>query len=121
MLAEVGTFATALALAAVLYAAFALLRSIQSSDLRWAASGRNGIYAATTLLGLALVLLSSPAPGAGAGVPSPGWHSGGRPSGGGKSTRAGCGERWAGAAASSERASQAVAARFIGPCRYVRR
>jgi len=57
MLAEVGTIVIGLALAAALYATFAVLQSIRRSDGRWARSGRNGVYAAAALLGLALLLL----------------------------------------------------------------
>jgi len=59
MIAEVGTLTVGLALAAALYAAFAVFWSIRRSDLRWAESGRNGIYATAVLLGLALLLLLS--------------------------------------------------------------
>ncbi|HIE38539.1 MAG TPA: redoxin domain-containing protein, partial [Anaerolineae bacterium] len=57
MLAEVGAFSIALALAAALYGTFAILWSIRHADPRWAESGRNGVYATTGLLGLALLLL----------------------------------------------------------------
>ncbi len=57
MLAEVGTSVVGLALAAALYAAFAVYKSIRRTDPRWARSGHNGIYAAASLLGLALLLL----------------------------------------------------------------
>jgi cytochrome c-type biogenesis protein CcmF len=57
MLAEVGSILVGLALATLVYAACAILRSILRPDPRWAQSGRNGVYAATGLLGLALALL----------------------------------------------------------------
>jgi cytochrome c-type biogenesis protein CcmF len=57
MLAELGSILTGLALAAALYAAFAVIWSIRVSDPRWARSGYNGIYAASGLLGLALLAL----------------------------------------------------------------
>jgi len=57
MLAEVSTISAGLALAAALYAACAVFLSIRREDRRWAESGRNGIYAATGLLGLSTLLL----------------------------------------------------------------
>ncbi|MBN1954790.1 MAG: cytochrome c biogenesis protein CcsA [Anaerolineae bacterium] len=57
MLVEVGPIFLGLALAAVLYAAFAAFLGSRRSDSRWAQSGRNGVYAATLLLGLALLVL----------------------------------------------------------------
>jgi len=57
MLAEVGSILVGLALVAVLYAAFAAFWSIRQSDPRWAESSRNGIYATTGLLALALLAL----------------------------------------------------------------
>ncbi len=57
MLAEVGLFFTALALAVVLYAAWAGWWAIRRDDERWSASGRNGMTAAAALLGLALLAL----------------------------------------------------------------
>ena len=57
MLAEVGSILIGLALAAAVYAVFAAFWSIHRSDLRWAGSGRSGIYATATLLALALLAL----------------------------------------------------------------
>ncbi len=64
MLAELGTILTGLALAAVVYAAFATYWSIHKKahsetvpSKMWAESGRNGIYAAAALLGLAVLAL----------------------------------------------------------------
>ncbi len=57
MLAQIGSVLTALALTAALYAAFAIYWSIRRDDLRWAASGRNAVYAAAGLLGLAVLVL----------------------------------------------------------------
>jgi cytochrome c-type biogenesis protein CcmF len=62
MLAEVGSVLSGLALVAVLYAAFAALWGLRRTDRgrpdsRWAQSGRNSVYAATLLLGLALLVL----------------------------------------------------------------
>lgn len=57
MLAEVGLILVWLALAAVLYAAFAAFVGLRQADPRWALSARNGVYATTGLLGLALILL----------------------------------------------------------------
>jgi len=58
MAAEVGYLASLLALAAALYAAYALGRGVRRREALWLASGRNGIAAATGLLGLALCLLA---------------------------------------------------------------
>ncbi len=57
MLAEVGLILTGLALAVALYAACAAFWGIHRSDSRWALSARNGVYATTGLLGLALLAL----------------------------------------------------------------
>ena len=57
MLAEIGSILTGLALAVALYAAGAAFWSIHRSDSRWAQSARNGVYAATGLLGVAFLLL----------------------------------------------------------------
>lgn len=57
MLAEIGSILIALSLAAAAYSAFAMFRAIRQSDSRWAESARNGVYAATGLLGLALLAL----------------------------------------------------------------
>jgi cytochrome c-type biogenesis protein CcmF len=57
MLAEVGSILVGLALVAAVYAVFAAFWSIHRSDLRWAESGRNGIYATAALLALALLIL----------------------------------------------------------------
>ncbi len=57
MLAELGSILTGLALAAALYAAGAIVRSIQGDDDRWWRSGRNGIVSSAALLGLALTAL----------------------------------------------------------------
>jgi cytochrome c-type biogenesis protein CcmF len=57
MLAEVGTFLVGLALTVTLYAACATLWGIRQADPRWAESGRNGVYASTGLLGLAILVL----------------------------------------------------------------
>ncbi|MGD2143225.1 MAG: cytochrome c-type biogenesis CcmF C-terminal domain-containing protein [Anaerolineae bacterium] len=57
MLAETGSILTGLALAATLYAAFAVLWSVRSDDRRWYESGRNGVFAAATLLGASVVAL----------------------------------------------------------------
>ncbi|MEA3340323.1 MAG: cytochrome c biogenesis protein CcsA, partial [Chloroflexota bacterium] len=57
MLAEIGSILTGLALAVTLYAALAAFWGIRRSDSRWAKSARNGVYAATGLLGLALLAL----------------------------------------------------------------
>jgi len=57
MLAEVGSMLVGLALAASLYAGCATLWAIRRADARWADSGRNGVYTAAALLGLALLLL----------------------------------------------------------------
>ncbi|MGD8244452.1 MAG: cytochrome c biogenesis protein CcsA, partial [Anaerolineae bacterium] len=57
MLAGIGSIATGLALAATLYAAFAVYRSLQKDDRRWWASGRNAVFAATGLLGVAILAL----------------------------------------------------------------
>ena len=57
MLAEVGSILVGLALATALYTAFAVLWSIHRADRRWAESGRNGVYATTGFLALALLAL----------------------------------------------------------------
>jgi cytochrome c-type biogenesis protein CcmF len=57
MLAEVGTVLIGLALAAAAYAAFAAFWSIRRADARWEESSRNGMYATTALLALALLAL----------------------------------------------------------------
>jgi cytochrome c-type biogenesis protein CcmF len=57
MLAEIGSILNGLALAATLYAAFAVYWSIRRDDARWATSGRNAVYAAAALLGLAVLAL----------------------------------------------------------------
>jgi len=57
MLAEVGLILVGLALAAALYTAIAAFLGLRRTDRRWALSARNGIYAATGLLGLALLAL----------------------------------------------------------------
>jgi cytochrome c-type biogenesis protein CcmF len=57
MLAEIGSILTGLALVVTLYAAFAALRAIRQNDSRWEQSARNGAYAATGLLALALFAL----------------------------------------------------------------
>jgi cytochrome c-type biogenesis protein CcmF len=57
MLAEVGSILIGLALATTVYAACATFWSIHRADPRWAQSGRNGVYAATGLLALALLVL----------------------------------------------------------------
>jgi len=63
MLAEVGSILVGLALASVLFAAFAAFWGVRRHDsrwaqsVRWARSGRNGVVAATLLLGLALLVL----------------------------------------------------------------
>ena len=65
MLAEVGSILIGLALAAALYAAFAAFWSIRKearsetgqSKGRRAESGRNGVYASSGLLALALLAL----------------------------------------------------------------
>jgi cytochrome c-type biogenesis protein CcmF len=57
MLAGVGSILTALALAATVYAAFAIYWSIRHTDDRWWASGRNAVFAFTALLGLAVLIL----------------------------------------------------------------
>jgi cytochrome c-type biogenesis protein CcmF len=57
MLAEVGSILVGLALTSALYAAFAAFWGVRRSDPRWMQSGRNGVTAATLLLGLALLVL----------------------------------------------------------------
>jgi len=57
MLAEVGSILVGLALAVAVYASLATLLAIHSADPRWAKSGRNGVYAAAAILGLALLAL----------------------------------------------------------------
>ena len=57
MLSEVGLILIGLALVVSLYTVGATLFSIRSRDPRWAESGRNGVYAATGLLGVALLAL----------------------------------------------------------------
>ena len=57
MLAEVGSVLVGMALATLVYAACAILRSLHRPDPRWTQSGRNGVYAAAGLLGLAFLLL----------------------------------------------------------------
>jgi cytochrome c-type biogenesis protein CcmF len=57
MLADVGSVLVRLALATLVYAIYALLRSIRRPGPRWAQSGHNAIHAAAGLLGLALLLL----------------------------------------------------------------
>jgi len=59
MLAEIGITLVTLALAVALYAACAGFWSISQKDNRWAQSARNGVYATTGLLGLALVALTA--------------------------------------------------------------
>ncbi len=56
--AQVGWLAGLLALAATLYSAVALGRGASRRDPLWLSSGRNGLAAATALLGLGLVLLT---------------------------------------------------------------
>ena len=58
MIAEVGSILVGLALAVALYAAWAAFWGIRQRDSRWAESGRNGIFATTGLLGLAVMLLT---------------------------------------------------------------
>jgi len=55
MLAEVGSILVGLALAVAVYASLSTLLAIRSADPRWAKSGRNGMYAAAAILGLALL------------------------------------------------------------------
>lgn len=57
MLAQVGSILTGFAFAAAVYATVAVVWSIRSDDRRWWESGRNAIFAATGLLGAALVIL----------------------------------------------------------------
>ncbi len=57
MLAEIGSVLEGLALLAALYGACATIWSIHRADPRRAASGRNAIYSAAGLLGLALLVL----------------------------------------------------------------
>ena len=57
MLAEVGFILIGLSLGVSLYAALAAFLSLQRTDPRWEQSARNGVYAATGLLTLALLLL----------------------------------------------------------------
>ena len=57
MLAEVGSILVGLALAVALYAACAAFWGIRQGDSRWAESGRNGVYATTGLLTLAILAL----------------------------------------------------------------
>ncbi len=57
MIAETGSLSTLLALGAALYAALASSWGIRRRDSRWLQSGRNALYAATGLLGLAVLLL----------------------------------------------------------------
>ncbi len=57
MLAEIGSVLTGLALTVALYTAFAALWAIRRDDSRWEQSARNGVYATTGLLGLALLAL----------------------------------------------------------------
>ena len=51
---QFGTIFVGLALAAAVYATFAALWAIRQSDPRWARNSRNGVYAATAFLALAL-------------------------------------------------------------------
>ncbi len=57
MLAEVGSILIGLALMTVLYAAAVIFWSIRSGDGRWWESGRNAVFAAAGLLGLAVLAL----------------------------------------------------------------
>jgi len=57
MLAEVGSILVGLALGVVLYTAFAAFWGIRQTDSRWALSARNGVYATTGLLTLAILAL----------------------------------------------------------------
>ncbi len=57
MLAEIGSLLEWLALLAALYGACATLWSIRHARSRWATSGRNAIYSAAGLLGLAMLVL----------------------------------------------------------------
>jgi len=57
MLADIGSILTGLALAVALYAAFATFWSMRKNDRRWAQSARNGAYATTALLGVAVLAL----------------------------------------------------------------
>ena len=57
MLAEVSSILVGLALGAALYTAFAAFWGIRQTDSRWALSARNGVYATTGLLTLALLAL----------------------------------------------------------------
>jgi len=57
MLSEIGSIFTGLALVVTLYAAFAAFWAIRQNDSRWEQSARNGAYAATGLLALALFAL----------------------------------------------------------------
>lgn len=59
MVGEVGSLVVGLALAAALYAAFAVSWGLRRDDGRWVQSGRNGTVASTVLLGFALLLLLS--------------------------------------------------------------
>jgi cytochrome c-type biogenesis protein CcmF len=58
MIAEIGSVLVGLALAVALYVAWATFWGIRQRDSRWAASGRNGVYATAGLLALAVVLLA---------------------------------------------------------------
>ena len=57
MLSEVGTILIGLGLVTTVYATLAVYRSILRKDGRWWESGRNGVIAASALLGAAVVLL----------------------------------------------------------------
>jgi cytochrome c-type biogenesis protein CcmF len=57
VLGEIGHILLGLALATTLYGTGATLWAIRQGDRRWAASGRNGVYAATGLLALAQLAL----------------------------------------------------------------
>jgi cytochrome c-type biogenesis protein CcmF len=57
MVAQIGSILTGLALAAILYAAGAALWSARRDDRRWWESSRNAVFAASGLLGLAVLAL----------------------------------------------------------------
>lgn len=57
MLAQLGSILVGLGLVAALYAVGATFLGLRRGDPRWATSGRNGIYATTGLLGLAVLAL----------------------------------------------------------------